>query len=155
MEFDPASILTPPNPAHIKTLEDYYEVEFPSDYKQFVQRFNGAVPRTNKFDAAGLERIVERFLPILEDAENDPAGWAEVEVVASQLDSRLSDDENGENINLIPIAALFAGNFVVLDFRGGPADPTVGFWDHELSDDFAPAVTPVAPTFSAFLSMLR
>ena len=155
MELDPASIIPAPPQGHLEAVEAYYEIKLPEDYKRFVNSSNGAVPRTARFDANGLERMIERFLPVLQDAEDDPLGWLELEVVASQLDSRLSDDPDGENINLIPIAALFAGNFVVLDYRKGPSNPTVGFWDHEASDDFAPAVTTVAKSFSEFLSILR
>lgn len=155
MEFDPASIIPPPPPGHLEALEDYYDIKLPDDYKRFVVTHNGAVPLTTRFDVAGLERMVERFLPVIQDAEDHPLGWLELEVVASQLDSRLTDDEDGENINLIPIAALFAGNFVVLDYRKGPENPTIGFWDHEASEDFAPAVTTVARSFSEFLSILR
>jgi hypothetical protein len=132
MEFDPASIVPPPPPGHLEALEDYYDIKLPDDYKRFVVT-----------------------LPVIQDVEDHPLGWLELEVVASQLDSRLSDDEDGENINLIPIAALFAGNFVVLDYRKGPENPTVGFWDHEASEDFAPAVTTVARSFSEFLSILK
>lgn len=155
MEFDPASILPAPPPGHIETLEGYYAVQLPEDYKQFVSSHNGAIPSANRFEASGVERLIERFLPILADAESHPLGWLELEVVASQLDSRLTDDVDGETINLIPIAALFAGDFLVLDYRKGPIDPTIGFWDHEASEDFAPAVTTVARSFSELLSILR
>jgi cell wall assembly regulator SMI1 len=155
MEYDPASIIPPPPPGRIETLEDYFEVTFPDDYKQFAATHNGAVPLKNRFDIEGLERVIERFLPILQDVEDHPLGWLDLEVVASQLDARLTDDEDGENINLIPIAALLAGDFVVLDYRKGLESPTVGFWNHEASEDFAPAVTTVARTFNEFLSILR
>ncbi|HST91569.1 MAG TPA: SMI1/KNR4 family protein, partial [Brevundimonas sp.] len=98
---------------------------------------------------------VERFLPIIQDVEGHPLGWLDLEVVASQLDSRLTDDEDGENINLVPIAAVLAGDFIVLDYREGCEHPTIGLWDHEASEDFAPAVTTVAQTFNEFLSILR
>jgi hypothetical protein len=73
--------------------------------------------------------------------------------VATRL--TLTDDRNGENITLIPIAALFAGDFLVLDYRASALEPTIGLWDHEQSEDFAPAVTTVARTFSGLLAMLR
>jgi len=155
MEFDPASIIPPPPPGQVETLEDYFEITLPDDYKQFVATHNGAVPLENRFDVAGLERMVERFLPILQEVERHPLGWLDLEVVASQIDSRLTDDEDGETINLVPIAALLAGDFIVLDYREGPENPTVGFWDHEASEEFAPAVTTVAQTFNEFLSNLR
>lgn len=82
-------------------------------------------------------------------------GWAGVEVAASQLDARLATNPDGEHIHLIPLAALFAGDFVVLDYRKNRAVPSVGVWDHEASSDFAPQVQAVAPTLTAFLALLR
>jgi hypothetical protein len=155
MEIDPASILPAPPSGHLQALEDYYEVQLPEDYKHFVLSHNGAIPRTGRFDAAGAERMIERFLPILADAEDHPLGWLELEVVVSQLDSRLTDDRDGETVTLIPIAALFAGDFLVLDYRASSAEPTIGLWSHEQSEDFAPAVITVARTFNALLAMLR
>jgi len=105
MEFDPATILPAP-PEHLEALEDYYEVQLPEDFKRFVLSHNGAIPRARRFDAAGAERLIERFLPVLADAEDHPLGWLELEVVASQLDSRLTDDPDGETVTLIPIATL-------------------------------------------------
>ncbi|KQV56776.1 MULTISPECIES: SMI1/KNR4 family protein [unclassified Caulobacter] len=155
MEFDPATILPAPPPEHLETLEDYYEVQLPEDYKRFVLSHNGAIPRARRFDAAGVERLIERFLPVLADAEDHPLGWLELEVVASQLDSRLTDDPDGETVTLIPIATLFAGDFLVVDYRASALEPTIGLWDHEQSEDFAPAVTTVAKTFSELLAMLH
>jgi len=155
MPFDPASIIPPPPPGRVEMLEDYFEIPLPDDYKRFVTTHNGAVPLESRFDVAGLERAVERFLPIIQDVEGHPLGWLDLEVVASQLDSRLTDDEDGENINLVPIAAVLAGDFIVLDYRKGSEHPTIGLWDHEASEDFAPAVTTVARTFNEFLSILR
>ncbi len=82
-------------------------------------------------------------------------GWVDVEVVASQLDARLATNPEGEHMDLIPIAALFAGDFVVLDYRQIRTLPSVGVWDHEASIDFAPVVHTVAPTLATFLALLR
>lgn len=151
----PETISPPPSPAHVREVEGYYGIEFPSDYRDFLAQANGATPVKRQFDADGRERMVERFLPILENAKADTKnGWADVEVVASQLDSRLAFDEDGDNIDLIPVAALFAGDFVVLDYRDR-AKPAVAVWDHEASTDFAPVVKPISDSFSEFLDKLR
>lgn len=76
-------------------------------------------------------------------------------MIASQLDSRLASDPDGDNIDLVPIAALFGGDFVVLDYRGAPDTPSVAIWDHESSTDFAPAVRTVSAGFTEFLAQLR
>ncbi|MFD1709557.1 SMI1/KNR4 family protein [Ottowia sp. GY511] len=150
------SALPPPSEAHVAEVQAYYEVKFPADYLRLLAQSNGCEPTRKYFDLDGNERVVERFLPMIEDAKADEHnGWADVEVVASQLDVRLATDPDAQNIDLIPIAALFAGDFVVLDYRANRAIPTVGVWNHEASTDFAPVVQTVAPTVTEFLGMLR
>lgn len=150
------SALPPPSEAHLAEVQAYYEVRFPADYRQLLTQANGCTPVRQVFALDGNKKVVERFLPMLNDAKTDERnGWADVEVVASQLDSRLATDPNGENIDLIPIAALFAGDFVVLDYRTNRAVPSVAVWNHEASTDFAPVVQTVAPTVTAFLGLLH
>jgi hypothetical protein len=71
-----------------------------------------------------------------------------VSVVATQLDARLSVDPDSTGLAVVPIAALFGGDMLVLDFRDAADDPPVGRWDHEASNDFRPMVSPVAPDFA-------
>ena len=55
---------------------------------------------------------------MLEDSEDDDEnGWYDIEVVLSDIDTRLTDDEDLTGINVIPFAVLFAGDFLCLDFR--------------------------------------
>lgn len=75
--------------------------------------------------------------------------------MTTQLDARLVSDENATGIDVIPIASMFAGDFVVLDYRANRAEPSVGIWDHEASDDFEPKVETIAPLFAALLAMMR
>ena len=64
------------------------------------------------------ELLIERFLCLLEDSEDDDEnGWYDIEVVLSDIDTRLTDDEDLTGINVIPFAVLFAGDFLCLDFR--------------------------------------
>ena len=64
------------------------------------------------------ELLIERFLCLLEDPEDDDEnGWYDIEVVLSDIDTRLTDDEDLTGINIIPFAVLFAGDFLCLDFR--------------------------------------
>ncbi|MED4236703.1 hypothetical protein P4689_08980 [Priestia megaterium] len=61
---------------------------------------------------------MERFLCVLEDSESDHInGWYDVEVIIAQIGERLTDNEDSIGIDVIPIAALFAGDFLCLDFR--------------------------------------
>lgn len=60
-----------------------------------------------------------------------------------------------KDVRVLPIAVLFAGNFLCLDFRQAPEKPVVTVWDHELSEDFNPVHYKIADSFSEFLDMLH
>jgi hypothetical protein len=83
----------------------------------------------------------------------------DLSVTWTQLDGRLSDDLDALGIDVLPIAVLFAGDFVCMDFRASRKDgspPTFCVWLHEESDEFAPAMRKIeANTFTEFLEMLE
>ena len=89
----------------------------------------------------------------MEDPEDDDEnGWYDIEVVLSDIDTRLTDDEDLIGINVIPFAVLFAGDFLCLDFR---EIPSVVVWYHEESEELNQVTSEVADNFSEFLSMLK
>ena len=55
--------------------------------------------------------------------------------------------------NIIPIADLFAGDLLCLDYRESE-EPTVCVWLHEESDEWDPVTEKVANTYSEFMDML-
>ncbi|PQO25998.1 SMI1/KNR4 family protein [Blastopirellula marina] len=145
--------LAPPSAPRISKLQDHFEIEFPDDYLTFLKENNGGVPDLNVFSMRGYDFVVERFLPILDDPRQDNEhGWYDISVVTSQLDCRLIDDEDSTGMNVLPIAALFGGDFVCLDYRES-ASPCVSVWKHETSDEFSPDLITVANSFTSFLSM--
>lgn len=100
------------------------------------------------------EYVIEKFLCVLNDSESDLTnGWYDVEVVITQLSERLTDDEDLVGIHIVPIAALFSGDFVCLDFRE-TEEPTVVIWFHEESEEFSPVTRKVASNLSEFFGML-
>lgn len=155
MKVKEDSIILPlPDDEVISSFEEYCGVELPEEYKEFLKLNNGAIPQTNTFNYGGREYLIERFLCLLEYPESDEThGWYDLEVVLSQIDTRLTDNENLVGANIIPFAALFAGDFVCLDFRDNKK-PSISVWFHEESDDFKPVTIKVADSFAAFLKML-
>ena len=149
------TISPPPPPARIEKLQQSFEQRFPSAYLDFLNRANGARLADNAVKLGSSDFVIERFLPIVADPKTDQDGWADVAVVATQLDARLVVDEDSTQLDLIPIAALFAGDFLVLDYRESGAAPKVALWDHEASDDFQPETIPVAESFEKFMAMLE
>lgn len=155
VDIVPGTALPPPSPERLAHLQDFFGQRFPPAYLDFLQRANGAKLREVEVTGGGRPFVIERFLPIQDDYKSDERnGWADVAVVTSQLDARLATDPDDTRLDVIPVAALFAGDFLVLDYRERRDDPPVGVWDHEASDDFAPVVTPVADNFAAFERLL-
>jgi hypothetical protein len=139
----------------IRWFEETYRVKFPGDYIAALKGGNGAVPTRKEFRQGKRERMIERMLCLIPEPQNDQVnGWYDLTVVLSQLDARLIDDENLVGMNVIPIAVLFAGDFVCLDSRRAPQSPAVAVWDHEQSRDLHPHLETVAPSFTAFEAML-
>ena len=127
---------------------------FPVSFLEFLDRQNGVRLARPTFSLDGREVVIERFLPVVTDPSRDADGWADIAVVATQLDARLAKSEDSLGFDCIPFAALFGGDFLVLEFTNASTEPRVAHWDHEMSEDMAPALTPVAPDFASFLDKL-
>jgi hypothetical protein len=160
MLFDEESIIYPLPPAeHLDEFEKLTRITLPGDYRQFLQTYNGARPIADSFVAHNHSWAIDRFLCKLEDYEDHPLGMYDLGVTWTQLDERLSDGEDTAGIKMLPIAVLFAGDFVCMDFRKTRKDgtpPTLCVWLHEESDIFAPATYKIdANSFTEFLEMLE
>ncbi|MER2070459.1 MAG: SMI1/KNR4 family protein, partial [Psychrobacillus sp.] len=109
----------------------------------------------NIFSSNENNYIIERFLCILEESESDEInGWYDIEVTITQIGERLTDDEDLIGMNVVPIAALFTGDFVCLDYSNRE-NPTVVVWYHEESEEFSPVTKTVAQDISEFFTMFK
>ncbi|RAJ03221.1 SMI1-KNR4 cell-wall [Paenibacillus sp. OK060] len=156
MKVDVNTIVFPlPDNELLEVVERSLRVSFPETYRNFIKGNNGAVPITNKFSYNQREYIIEKFLCILNDSESDPInGWYDIEVIITQIGDRLTDNEDLVGMNVVPIAALFSGDFICLDFRE-TEEPTVVIWFHEESEEFSPVTQSVAHNVSEFFEMLN
>lgn len=155
MKIKNGSILPTPSEERIESFEDYCGIELPAEFKDFLRNSNGAIPIINVFSHNGREYLVERFLCLIEEPQSDDVnGWYDIEVILSQIDTRLTDDEDLVGANVIPFASLFAGDFVCLDFRNGKT-PSVLVWFHDESEDFNPVTVEVAKSINEFFNMLK
>ena len=155
IEFEPDTGAPQPGLPRLAWLEEVLGIMLPKEYVALIRQSNGGVPIQKCFLADGHERLIERFLCILEKpADDEQHGDYDVNIVWSQVGERLVDDGDMIGTNVLPIAALFAGDLVCLDFREDPVDPAVVVWEHERSDFLQPHLTPVATSLSAFLEML-
>lgn len=155
IDFVPGSAIEAPSEAAISGIEYGSEQKLPESYKKFLKYANGAKLKNYSVKIGDKEFVVEFFLPIIEKYQDHPYGWAEVGVVASQLFDRLGDDPDATGDDLVPIAALFAGDFLVLDYRRNSIEPEVSRWYHETSEPFKPDAVPVAVSFGDFLKHLK
>lgn len=155
MKVDETSVILPiPSEERFNWFEKTYRIQLPIEYKDFLKNYNGAKPITNILKFNGREYVVERFLCLLDrPKKNEIYGWYDLTSVLTQLDCRLIDNEDLVGMNVIPIAALFAGDFICLDYRDN-VNPCIIIWNHEESDDFEPVTEKVAENINELFSML-
>lgn len=151
-----AKIMPSPTQKMVDKFNDAYRIVLPQDFVNFINEKNGLISADIlTFKTSDNEKVIERFLPMLDSPRNYPTDeYYDIDIVITQVGSRLIDDGDMIGMNVIPIAALFAGDLVCLDFRDNNEIPSVVVWYHELSDELDPCFEYLAPTFSDFLFLL-
>lgn len=150
------SIIYPlPTDALLHEREVAWKVRLPDDYKEFIKNDNGLIPSKRYFHFGNNEKVVERFLCVLENTKDNPLGMYDIDVVMSQLDERLFVHEDIFGFELIPIVALFGGDFVCLNYVEDSENPRICIWYHEESYELEPAIELVANNFTELLAMLQ
>ena len=150
------SIIYPlPTDALLQEREVAWKVQLPEDYKKFIMRKNGFRPSKNSFSLKNRSFLIERFLCVLENSKDNPLGVYDIDVVMSQLDERLFVHEDILGFELVPIAALFGGDFLCLNYIEDPENPSICIWHHEESYELEPAIEFVANNFTEFSDMLQ
>ena len=150
------SIISPlPTDALLNEREVAWRVKLPDDYKNFIMRKNGFRPSKNLFSVTNRSFLIERFLSILENTKDNPLGMYDIDVVMSQLDERLFVHEDILGFELIPIVALYGGDFLCLNYLEDTENPSICIWYHEESYELEPAIELVAINFTEFLVMLQ
>ena len=149
------SIIYPlPTDALLQEREVAWRVKLPDDYKELIMRKNGFRLSKNLYSLTNRSFLIERFLCILENTKDNPLGMYDIDVVMSQLDERLFVHEDILGFELIPIAALFGGDFVCLNYVEDSEKPSICIWYHEESYELEPAIEFLANNFTEFLAML-
>lgn len=155
MQFDQSAILPSPSAARIAEVERDFSVRFPSDYVDMLHTANGAKPAKPVIPIEPHRPVIETFFAVLDEPECDTVnGWRDVTVVASQVDTRLTDSRDRLGLDVIPIAALFGGDLLCLDLRI-EGSQSISIWNHEASDDFKADLTPIASSITDLLSRLE
>ncbi|WP_379151042.1 SMI1/KNR4 family protein [Paenibacillus sp. sgz5001063] len=155
MQIKQESIIYPlPSDQLLSKEEDFWRVELPLVYKEFIKINNGGIPEIRSFICNDHSYVITRFLCILEEPTENEFGIFDIDATKSQLDERLIDNEDLVGVALLPIAVLFAGDFLCLDFRESRSNPNICVWDHANSGEFDPVSYRVADSFEEFVSML-
>lgn len=150
------SIISPlPTDALLNEREVAWRVKLPDDYKNFIMRKNGFRPSKNLFSVTNRSFLIERFLCVLENSKDNPLDMYDIDVVMSQLDERLFVHEDILGFELIPIVALYGGDFLCLNYVENSENPSMCIWYHEESYELDPAIEFVANNFTEFLAMLQ
>lgn len=150
------SIIYPlPTDALLQEREVAWRVKLPDDYKELIVRKNGFRPSKNLFSLTNRSFLIERFLCILENTKDNSVGMYDIDVVMSQLDERLFVHEDILGFELIPIVALYGGDFLCLNYLEDTENPSICIWYHEESYELEPAIELVAINFTEFLVMLQ
>ena len=134
--------------------EKNWRLVLPADYRDFIVKYNGGIPNEKSFACSGHNYAITRFLCMLKNVQESPNGWYDISVVESQIGERLTDNEDLIGVEVLPIAELFAGDYVCLDYRTDKENPCICVWNHEESEDFNPVTIKVSDTFSEFVQML-
>jgi len=133
------------SPADLSKTEQVLGREFPWDYREFLQEFNGGVPESNIFNFAHHSQgfSVSRFFGIGLNSSNDLMTRQNV------FKGRLPKD-------FLPIADASGGNLVCISLSNHKYG-SIYFWNHELEseNDLSSALTEIAQSFDAFLASLE
>ena len=150
------SIIYPlPTDALLQEREVAWRVKLPDDYKEFIKKENGVIPSKRYFHFENNEKVIDLFLAILAISGKKTEEDYDIGVVSTQLEGRIVFDEDNVGMQLIPIAALFGGDFVCLNYVEDSENPSICIWYHEESYELEPAIEFLANNFTEFLAMLQ
>mgnify|MGYP002513494931 CR=1 FL=1 len=135
---DNTVILPKPTEELLVEHEKNWRLKLPKDYKDFVMNYNGGIPEEKLFKCNEHYYEVTRFLCILKNVSETKEGWYDISVVESQIGERLTDNGDLIGVEVLPIAELFAGDYVCLDYRKNKEAPCVCIWSNDESGDFDP-----------------
>ncbi|GGE59419.1 SMI1/KNR4 family protein [Priestia taiwanensis] len=155
MKIKQSTIVKPlPSEELISKHEKFWRLKLPEVFLDFIKTYNGVEVEEATFECNARNYSIERFLCMLDDIENHPKGIYDIDVVVSQIGERLTDNEDLLGAEVLPIASIFAGDFVCLDFRENKDKPLVCVWSHEESGEFEPVFYKIADNFTEFLEIL-
>lgn len=155
MKIQTESIIYPlPDDTLLARVEGNLEVKFPSAFCTFIKKNNGAIPITKYITHKNNRYVIERFLCLLDSPSENSKGMYDIKVVFSQLEERIISNGDLTGIEIVPFAALYAGDFICIDYRENQTSPEICIWYYEDSDEFEPVTEKIANNINEFFEML-
>lgn len=156
MIIDNSTIIYPlPTNELFERKEKMWRVTLPESFRTFMEQFNGGKPINGEFLCNNHSYLIDRFLCFLKEPRKNELGVYDIDVTLTQLEERLTDNEDLIGVDLLPIAVLFAGDFVCLDYRNNKQNPEVCVWKHEESFELAPVTCYITESFEQFLEIIK
>ena len=151
---DQSMIYPLPTNVLLQEREVAWRVKLPDDYKEFIKKENGVIPSKRYFHFENNEKVIDRFLAILAISGEKTEEDYDIGVVSTQLEGCIVFDEDNVGMQLIPIVALYGGDFLCLNYLEDTENPSICIWYHEESYELEPAIEFLANNFTEFLAML-
>ncbi|HBW25596.1 MAG: hypothetical protein A2X70_04485 [Alphaproteobacteria bacterium GWC2_42_16] len=137
----------PLNEEFLLCIEQFWQFGLPKDYKIFLLKFNGGVPKKTAFNFKGKQEgsVLDSFYGIVRGNDN-------ILLVAKDIGHRYPS-------TMLPIADDVFGNRILLSVKG-PDRGKVYFWDHEMEagEGEEPSydnLTLIADSFDEFINSLH
>lgn len=112
-----------PSISLIEKVENFFQVKFPSTFKETIFNYNGGQPEKDVFDTEQTEN--ETFSALISFSENDKINvFREYSYIKDKIPNKV-----------IPFGFDPGGNYICLDYRESSTNPKVVFWNHEMSID--------------------
>jgi len=154
MKYINESILVPcPTDELLLLKEKKWRLKLPHSYKEFIKKMNGVKVTEGFIYYNNRKEGISQFFCILEEISNSN-GWLDIGVVSAPIIEKLVYDEDRIGIEVLPIAQLDYGNYLVLDYKNEISEPQVCVFDYEESEDFNPVTYLVSNDFETFISSI-
>lgn len=143
-----------PDDSLLNKEEELWRIKLPEYYRGFLKKYNGGIPEQKSFTVNNRSYAIERFLCVLEDTNSNDFGVYDIDVTLTRIEDRLTDNEDLIGVELLPVATLFSGDYLCLDFKVSDETPSVCVWSHEESGELEPVTYEVCSNFDEFLKLL-
>lgn len=152
MEYINESIILPcPTDELLAKKEKDWGVLLPQSYKEFIKKMNGIKVTNAIIEYDSHKEGIFQFFCIMQNIENQ---WLEIDVISAPIIDRLVYNEECTGMEVIPIAKLDYGNYLVLDYKVPDNDPQIGVLDFEIAEELNPSIHFVFESFDDFINSI-